>query len=101
MNRQSAESMVKRGIQIELDSDKEKRQAALLCPYCYYGGARMAGQAFTTAYCGLCKASRLFSNTDVDRVCEDCATKHDLCIHCGADRELRKDRKVWPETVPE
>jgi hypothetical protein len=41
-----------------------------------------------------------FCNTDVDTVCEACAIKHDLCIHCGADQELRKNRRKFAFDPP-
>lgn len=29
-----------------------------------------------------------FYNSDTDKLCDDCASKHKLCKRCGADIEL-------------
>ena len=39
----------------------------------------------------------MYSSTNTDRLCMDCAKKHHLCKHCGGDISMRARRKDWPE----
>lgn len=78
------------------DLSWKHRQALQQCRACYYSAEyRIAGQAFTNTKCGLCSKELQFPSTDVDALCPECAKAHDLCRHCGADRELRKHRRKF------
>jgi hypothetical protein len=87
------------GQQMDDDPEKGKRQRAQLCRWCHYAASRIAGQAFTDRNCGICNKDMQFSSTDTDVVCSDCATKHELCKHCGADRELRPKRSTFVDEL--
>jgi hypothetical protein len=80
------------------DAMKDDRAKALECKSCFYlARDRVAGQAFTAWRCGVCGAEHVHHNTNVPKVCDDCASRHDLCTVCGGDREMRAGRRKWPE----
>lgn len=87
------------GQQMDDDPEKLKRRREQLCRWCHYAASRIAGQAFTDRQCGICEKEMTFSTTDTDVVCPACATKHELCKHCGADQELRPQRKTFVDEL--
>ena len=83
----------KHHLQFQTDPEKVKRVEAQECMVCYYYTGRIGGSAMTTAECGLCETTKTFGNTCVDVLCEECAKKHNLCIHCGGDMDMKQRRK--------
>jgi hypothetical protein len=77
------------------DPEKGARQARQYCKPCYYE-ERLAGQAITEQPCACCSKPQTYASTLTDVLCLECAREHELCKRCGADIEIRIDRKVWP-----
>jgi hypothetical protein len=100
LQRRHALSIIKRGQEMDADERRTRRVAEMECIFCFYGGPRIAGQAFTHRLCGICKIEMQFASTDTDVVCGDCAKIHDLCRHCGSDRELREHRTDYSTFDP-
>jgi hypothetical protein len=90
----SVESAVARAHKLTTDPDKEARLQRGFCRACFYAGARMAGQAFTTQPCACCREDQRYSSTATDALCKPCADKHDLCKHCGGDRDMDLKREA-------
>lgn len=82
------------------DPSKDKRIAAGLCVVCFYADGRIGGAAMTSQPCGACGEVQQYGNTCTDALCLACATKHNLCKHCGGDSELRPRRRDWPTFDP-
>ena len=76
------------------DDQKKERHEKCLCPVCYYESSRWGGAAITDTTCSVCQKEMNFSNTNTDKLCEDCAKKHDLCRHCGAGIDLKVSRSL-------
>ena len=55
----------------------------------------------TTRPCAICHKDVLYGSTCTDVLCDECAKLHDLCKHCGADRELRRNRRKFAWITPE
>lgn len=88
---------LERARKVEADEDKQQRLAKLSCKVCWYLQDRIGGAAITKRPCGLCHGEMMFSSTDTDVLCPDCASAHELCRHCGGDLHLRERRKLpWP-----
>jgi hypothetical protein len=84
----------------DLDGEQRKK-TALECIKCFYADMKIGGAMMTTSKCQICRTEIMFGSTCVNIVCVDCAKEHDLCIHCGADRELRPRRKKYhPKLEP-
>lgn len=75
------------------DSDKAKRLEKQECQCCFYD-SRIGGAAMTDSTCGLCEKTTHFGSTAVDKLCKECAKKHDLCKHCGADINYNKREEL-------
>lgn len=78
---------------IDEDPDKKKRLEKQECKVCFYQTSRIAGQSFTSTECSICDKEITHGNTDVDRLCQECAKAANLCKHCGADIEYKNRRK--------
>ena len=39
--------------------------------------------AFTKSHCDSCGTELISANSDVDKLCEQCAVSEGRCIHCG------------------
>lgn len=89
------EIAIKRAERMQTDPEKTKRRKAGECRWCFYSGAKLAGQAFTPWACARCDAQFSHPNTAVPALCRDCADKAKLCVTCMGDREGRR-RKVLP-----
>lgn len=77
------------------DLDKKERLKDQECQVCFYlDNNALAGQAFTHYTCRACGIELINPNTNVNALCLDCAKKHKLCIHCGADLDLGNRRKL-------
>jgi hypothetical protein len=101
-NLRSIERITRHAAAMADDLSWKHRQALHQCRACYYSAEfRIAGQAITNTQCGICHVPLQFPSTDVDTVCAACAKKHDLCRHCGADRELRKNRRKFAFAPPQ
>lgn len=83
------------GINLSEDLEKYQRHQEQSCQVCYYK-TTVSGQAMTPYNCIMCKVKLMHRNTNVDRLCMDCAKKNRLCKHCGADINLNLRRKKWP-----
>ena len=79
----------------DIDPKKEDRLKAQECKYCYYMRSGVATQAFVQWTCGICNTEQQWSNGDYPRICKECAIKHNLCMHCGADIDLRVKRRKF------
>lgn len=90
-------SVLELAAQMTNDPDKATRIEAHLCKACFYA-SRMGGAAMTMRTCGCCGSEELYGSTDTDAFCKPCATKNDLCKHCGGDIEMRVRRKNWPNS---
>lgn len=76
------------------DNNRSARRASLECKTCYYiYTSRIGGAAMTTRPCGICSVEQLYSSTNTDKICLNCAKNYSLCKYCGADLELRPRRK--------
>jgi len=80
----------------ERDSKRTERLGKGECRYCFYCEGKGGGSACSSRPCACCGVKVGSANTCVDVLCKQCAAKHELCVHCGADRELRVRRKNWP-----
>ena len=87
---------IQRAKDIEHDSRANERLLACLCKACFYFPT-IAGAAITDRPCMCCEKTVTYSNTNTDKLCMDCAEKHDLCKHCGGDLYMRTNRKNWPK----
>ena len=81
-------STIKLAEQFKTDPNKEMRLNHQECVYCFYTIA-IAGQAFTRYTCEECGKEDRHHNTNVPKVCMDCAKKMDLCHQCGAEIEMK------------
>lgn len=64
-----------------------------LCGYCaVFRPDRIGGAMMTTACCAICEKNMMFSSTNTDVLCSECAVKNQLCKHCGGDVELKNRR---------
>ena len=79
------------------DTKKADRLKRHECKACFYS-SRIGGAAMTTRPCMSCGSDEMYGSTATDVLCLVCATKHELCRHCGGDLEMRTRRKDWPET---
>lgn len=77
--------------QLKSDPEKRKRLEKSLCLSCFYiNFASFGGAAITERPCGICEDNMSFPTTVVDKVCNPCASKNDLCKRCGADLNLEE-----------
>lgn len=53
------------------------------CIECQEKGPFVAGQAFTEYTCTICGKKKVWHNTAVPKVCDECAQKFGLCQTCG------------------
>lgn len=66
------------------DPNKEERLEKHLCKSCFYVyNDGWAGQAFTDKNCEDCGKEMIFSTTNTDSFCIECAKKNNVCKHCG------------------
>lgn len=93
--KRQVDSAIKRARSLEQDSDRDERLRRHLCKACHYF-TKLAGQAITTQPCSCCGVQQTYASTDTDIVCAECAQEHEICKHCGGDREMRTDRRDWP-----
>lgn len=84
---------------VATDYEAADRRARLECKACYHF-PRWGGTAITESKCGICGETIMNASTNTDAICKPCAEEHDLCRHCGGDREMRTRRRRWPE-LPE
>ncbi len=76
------------------DDERVLRRYKQQCRVCYYLTGRQGHTSTTTVCCGLCEKEMRFCGSCVDRLCEECAAAHRLCVHCGGDIELKIRRKL-------
>lgn len=89
------------------DTDRVARLKKQECPWCYYADSKIGGQAITESNCAGCNGHITSGNTNIDMLCSACARILGLCLHCGADIDLKNRRKIpfdkieyyapWPE----
>lgn len=80
---------------LKFDPEIKQRIEKAECVWCFYS-SRIGGQAMTTQACAACGEIQTYSSTNTDVFCKKCASKHDLCCHCGGDVNTRVRRKEWP-----
>lgn len=95
-NKDILETFLERAAQAEFDLKQEAREEAGECRYCFYYDGKMRSASVTRRPCACCEVVLHSANTAIDMLCLTCADKHKLCVHCGADRELRVRRRKWP-----
>lgn len=83
---------IKTAERLKDDPDYLVRVVAQQCLACFYLTPFVAGAAMTDRECGICNDLMHFSSTDTNNICDTCAKKHDLCVHCASDIDL-KNRK--------
>lgn len=94
-SRQHLDEWIMRAELAYTDKNREQRQAAQLCRWCFYGrGSRVAGQAFTDRACEGCETVVTYPSTATNPLCRDCAFKYGLCLSCCADVDLANRTKV-------
>jgi hypothetical protein len=81
---------------LEFDLDFKDRRQKQQCVWCFYYDYRFGGQAMTNSNCASCNKDGMFGSTDVDLLCLPCAKELNLCVHCGADMELKSRRRLTP-----
>lgn len=79
------------------DPKKNERLEKQECQYCFYS-MRGGGQAFTASKCEECEKEMLFSSTNMDKYCLECAKKNDICKHCGGDINT-KLKKIYKNKI--
>jgi hypothetical protein len=83
------------GEKLKTDPDKKNRLDVHECMSCFYiFHGRVGGSMMTDAECGICGKIMHFSNTCVDKLCDECANKYQLCKRCGSDIQARVRRNV-------
>lgn len=82
-----------------IDSERDDRRAAGLCPFCYYYAIeRIGGAAITRQACGTCGEVMVFGSTRTDALCLSCSRRYDLCKRCGGDLDMKHRRT--PRDLP-
>lgn len=98
--RQTVDSTRTALAELDQDTRAEERAKALECKRCFYlRRSRLAGQAFTDWFCGLCGSREVWGCTHTPKVCKTCAKEHKLCTECGGDLDMRDQRRKWPTPV--
>jgi hypothetical protein len=82
------ERYLERADRMKTDPEKEKRESAHYCRWCYY--TSFVGVDWTTP-CMVCDEEVFGRN----KVCETCAVEHRLCRKCGGDLDMRARRRKW------
>jgi hypothetical protein len=93
LNRRYIEETERRVEECRTDARREQRLKERECRWCFYRST-MSGQGFTDWNCWSCGAAGYHSNTSVPRLCNECADKLGLCVHCCADRELKRRKTL-------
>ena len=75
------------------DPAHDKRIASQECLCCYYS-ISICGQGFTSYICRVCGEEKIHANTNVPKVCIECAKEQKLCHKCGADMNGNLYRKL-------
>lgn len=89
--------LIDRANEVTADARKIDRLKKHECKACFYE-SRIGGSAITMRPCMSCGNEEMYGSTATDVLCMKCATKHNLCKHCGGDIEMRARRKNWPDT---
>lgn len=76
------------GVKFAKDPNRVSRRSLGECRLCFYS-THIAGQAFTRYACQFCGVSGYHANTNVPKLCRECADKDQSCIKCGGDREVK------------
>jgi hypothetical protein len=71
---------------IENDIYKEKRIKSYECKKCFYD-CQLGLSAITLSKCDICGTEIVNSSTNIDKVCNKCAEKNNLCRHCGNEMD--------------
>lgn len=99
-SRRAIDSIAKLAQDIAHDVRHEQRHEAQLCKACFYRTA-LGGAAMTRRPCACCEEQQMYGSTNTNVLCKLCARIHGLCTRCGADVELRTQRRNWPTTPVE
>lgn len=86
MNQLKIKEIKKLADQIENDPNKVERNDQQICKVCFYH-KKVALCVMTLYNCGVCDDEILHSNSDVDKLCQRCATMHEACKHCGGEMD--------------
>ena len=89
------QALLNRAEEIRSDARKNERVSKLECKACFYG-QKIGGAAMTYRACMCCRTRVLYSSTNTDVLCVNCAGAHGLCKHCGGDLNMRARRRDWP-----
>lgn len=93
--RSRVHAWIKLSNDVTLDIRRLERLDRSSCKACFYG-VRVGGRSMTDQPCMCCGKDELYSSTDTDVLCIQCAEKHSLCKHCGGDLEMCNKRRDWP-----
>lgn len=93
-------SVIRKAKAAEFDEDRVERLKRSLCKVCHYLSSQIGGAAMSDQACGICGKRQVYGSTYTDALCMDCAKEHALCKHCGADRELRPNRRKFAWIKP-
>ena len=77
-NEEDEDEMATNDILARIDVRRERH----ICSKCDIN-PRIAYNAFTKSHCDSCGTELISANSDVDKLCEQCAVSEGRCIHCG------------------
>ncbi len=73
---------------IQKDPEKEDRLRHQQCRFCHYTPT-LVRPASASYNCRICEIELLHGDRNVPHLCMRCAIEHHLCIHCGAELDVR------------
>lgn len=91
LKRSQYNKVIELSVKFRTDPERKRRMEECLCVVCYYRMDELGGAAITHRTCGKCGIDQVYSSTNTDVLCLDCAKKLALCKHCGADIVLYND----------
>lgn len=77
---------------LKQDPKKQERLANHKCPLHFYAPL-ITTQDIRTRACELCRKEISGRSVGGDRFCQECAKRHNLCVVCGCDVDLKERRK--------
>lgn len=70
-------------------ADDDDQKECLSCRF--VTGVRMGLAKISSTNCKLCQKEVLSGSTDLNHLCDNCATKNGLCVRCGCNKNEVKD----------
>ena len=81
-NRSKINAVKRLADKLTYDTEVIRRKEEQLCKWCFYQ-VQGAIASETEGECGSCKIEMVFGNSNVDRLCKECAFLMGSCKHCG------------------